>query len=95
MVLHYQCRMWCWLQPASTESSVNGNIVYGAMFLIGAGGTTLLVTALSFISDMIGKCTVSYGMGQVSGVDHGIFVIMVVVEWCFCVRGNEFCGQAL
>jgi Na+/melibiose symporter-like transporter len=46
--------MWCWVQPSSTDSSVNGNIIYGAMVLIGAGGTTLLVTALSFISDMIG-----------------------------------------
>ena len=62
-------RIWCWVQPPSTVSesdigdapgisSTVGNAVYGALILLGAGGTTLLITALSLISDLIGDMKV-------------------------------------
>ena len=60
-------RIWCWLQPPNivsdsnlgdVPSSTQGNAVYGALVLLGAGGTTLLVTALSLISDLIGDMKV-------------------------------------
>lgn len=62
-------RMWCWVQPPNTvsesdfgdtpdKSSTVGNAVYGALILLGAGGTTLLITALSLISDLIGDMKV-------------------------------------
>ena len=39
-------------------SSTVGNAVYGALILLGMGGTTLLITALSLISDLIGDMKV-------------------------------------
>ena len=36
------------------------NLVYGATILLGIGGSTLLVTSLSMVADLIGKHCVSW-----------------------------------
>ena len=42
------------------HSNVGMNVVvYGATFLVGAGGATVLVTSLSMVADLIGGATVS------------------------------------
>ena len=54
-------RIWFWFIPSSTnpqgEGPTIGNVVYGAAILLGAGASTLLVTSLSMVADLIG-CTV-------------------------------------
>lgn len=40
---------------------ITENFIYGAAVLIGVGGTTLLVTSLSMVADLIGdKCVSEY-----------------------------------
>ena len=57
-MLTYSCRLWFWQQP-EPQSTAEGIIIYGATILLGAGGSTLLVTSLSMVADLIGCTTVS------------------------------------
>ena len=51
--------IWFWMQdpPHSTAMNI---VLYGSTVLIGAGGSTLLVTSLSMVADLIGCAVVSY-----------------------------------
>ena len=49
-------RIWFWVQAPPTDLTMN-ILLYGSTVLIGAGGSTLLVTSLSMVADLIG-CTV-------------------------------------
>ena len=43
------------------HTKITENFIYGAAVLIGVGGTTLLVTSLSMVADLIGdKCVSEY-----------------------------------
>ena len=43
------------------DMKITENLIYGAAVLTGVGGTTLLVTSLSMVSDLIGdKCVSEY-----------------------------------
>ena len=53
--------MWFWLQEQPTETKyphVEEITVYGSTILLGAGGSTLLVTSLSMVADLIGTTVV-------------------------------------
>ena len=53
--------MWFWVQnaPAQTKyPQVEEITVYGSTILLGAGGSTLLVTSLSMVADLIGSTVV-------------------------------------
>ena len=44
---------------AMLGSLIAHNLIYGATILLGIGGSTLLVTSLSMVADLIGKDCVS------------------------------------
>jgi hypothetical protein len=50
-------RIWFWVQDPPHENMAMNILLYGSTVLIGAGGSTLLVTSLSMVADLIG-CTV-------------------------------------
>ena len=53
--------LWFWMQeaPAQTEHpQVEQITVYGSTVLLGAGGSTVLVTSLSMVADLIGPTVV-------------------------------------
>ena len=54
-------RIWFWVQEAPSETEhphVEQITVYGSTILLGAGGSTLLVTSLSMVADLIGSTVV-------------------------------------
>ena len=57
VLLYY--RLWFYNQPSpdTLYHTKAENAIYGATLLLGAGATTLLVTSLSMVADLIG-CTV-------------------------------------
>ena len=66
-IVHYSkqrgffCRIWFWVQEAPSETEhphVEQITVYGSTVLLGAGGSTLLVTSLSMVADLIGSTVV-------------------------------------
>ncbi len=50
-------RIWFWVQDPPHKNMAMNILLYGSTVLIGAGGSTLLVTSLSMVADLIG-CTV-------------------------------------
>lgn len=48
----------------------NYTATYGAAALLGVGGSTLLVTALTMLADLIGENVVSYLL-QITSVNYG------------------------
>ena len=52
------CRIWFWVQDPPQGVAMN-IILYGSTVLIGAGGSTLLVTSLSMVADLIDCAVVS------------------------------------
>lgn len=48
----------------------NYTATYGAAALLGVGGSTLLVTALTMLADLIGENVVSYLL-QIMSVNYG------------------------
>ena len=55
---HSHVRLWFWQQPPPDSNTAEGIIVYGSCIFLGAGGSTLLVTSLSMVADLIGCTTV-------------------------------------
>ena len=54
-------RMWFWQQPAPSDTAhpdVEAVTVYGSTILLGVGSSTLLVTSLSMVADLIGATVV-------------------------------------
>jgi len=55
LALVWGALLWFWQQP-EPQTTAESVIVYGSTILLGAGGSTLLVTSLSMVADLIG-CT--------------------------------------
>ena len=60
-------REWFWIQSLPEGNApATANSIYGATAFLGAGGSTLLVTSLSMVSDLI-DCTVVCVWGRGGG----------------------------
>jgi Na+/melibiose symporter-like transporter len=95
--------MWFWLQesPADTKyPHVEEITVYGSTILLGAGGSTLLVTSLSMVADLIGPTVGSsafvYGlMSFTDKVSNGIAVQTVqALHPCKSTNPDHVCCPA-
>ena len=56
-------RIWLWVKDPSDDHiskfSLSRDNVYGAIMLLGVGGATMLVIAMTMISSLVGEYTVS------------------------------------
>ena len=56
-IIFSACSIWFWVQD-EPSNAVERVTVYGSTVLLGAGGSTLLVTSLSMVADLIGNTVV-------------------------------------
>ena len=96
-VLIFSLSMWFWVQEPPSETDhpqVEAITVYGSTILLGAGGSTLLVTSLSMVADLIGATVVihlslcivhqkQYSLTLAIMMNHckWAFLVMARVEW--------------
>ena len=68
-------------------------VLYGSTVLVGAGGSTLLVTSLSMVADLIGCTVVSFFcMHVMKGKVHVQCTMYYAFagKQCFCLWSDEF-----
>jgi Na+/melibiose symporter-like transporter len=103
LALTWGALVWFWMQeaPAQTEHpQVEQITVYGSTVLLGAGGSTLLVTSLSMVADLIGPTVGSgafvYGlMSFTDKVSNGVAVQVVqALHPCKSTNPNHVCCSA-
>ena len=81
------CRIWFWIKDPTDDHTSQFNwardSIYIPTLLVGAGGSTLMVTGLTYISSLVGKYYVCFNISK----EH--FSILKVSRTSFLPKGSS------